>query len=107
MSVPSRDGESPVPSKSSVDRPLPVFPVTDDQVAEVANAPGEKLHWTRDDERAEELAWAALKAVARVMHMEHQADPQGAPRGYGYREVRAVTPWITVAPDGTWRPPDA
>lgn len=89
-------------SAQSERQQLPVFPWSDEQVQEVADALAEKLHWLHDGVRATELAHAALKAAARVMQSETRSDPMGAPRGYGWYEIRGVTGWTTIRPDGTW-----
>ena len=81
---------------------LPVFPFSDKQVQEVADALASKLHGTEDAERSTELAQCALAAAARVMSVEHKPDPNGYPTGYGFRSIRGVTHWAVVKPDGSW-----
>jgi hypothetical protein len=76
---------------------MAVFPFTDEQVTEVSDALGAVLiNFT--DEETEELAREALTALARVMRVERESDPMGAPRGYGWSRVRGVTDWYTIDP---------
>ena len=80
--------------------PLPVFPFSDLQVEDVADA----LEAAGEADFIE-LARLALTTVARTMVMQREEDPMGYPKGYGYRTVRAVTPWFVVHPDDTWEAP--
>jgi hypothetical protein len=84
-------------------RPEPVFPFTDAQVDEVADA----LRKAADEDLGdsyEGAARAALRRLATVLQIEHQPGPPGCPRGYGWRAVRGVTAWVTIDPAGRPRP---
>jgi hypothetical protein len=81
--------------------PPPVFPFTDAQVGEVADAlydfdgPSDAGRHAEREVRVEQ-ATAALTALARVLRVEHNPDPQEPPRGSGWRAVRGVTEWFRV-----------
>lgn len=86
-------------SRTSVGLALPVFPFSDEQVAEVAQA----LRETESSdfgESCEGAARAALGALACVLRVETTPGPAGYP--IGSRSIRGTTDTYVVRPDGSW-----
>lgn len=105
---------------SETRRPLPVFPFSEAQVADVAEAIRAELdfgyrnhfcaEWEGEDggcKICRQIARSALTALARVLRLESEPDPMGFPKGYGYRTIRGCTAGFIVHPDETWEPAES
>jgi hypothetical protein len=94
------DQRTDVDDVAGDEQPDPVFPFTDEQVATVAAAMREIAEDEDFDGTYDNVARTALTALTGTLHAEHEHDPDGAPRGYGWRSVRFVTEPVTIDPAG-------